>query len=107
MRRSRTSATDRRLDGRDRVERGEPLVVSVDGVEVPAHRGETVADVLMAAGRRTFRETARRGAGRGLFCGMGVCYDCLVVVDGRASTRACTTAVEAGMRVDTQREWGR
>ncbi len=42
---------------------------------------------------------ARSGAPRGPFCGMGVCFDCLVTVDGRPSQRACLTKVEAGMDV--------
>ena len=88
------------------VERGEPLTILVDGAPVTADRGETVAATLLAAGHRTLRTTLIRGEPRGIFCGMGVCYDCLVVIDGRLSRRACVTPVANGMRVDTQHGTG-
>ena len=52
----------------------------------------TVAAALTAAGITTFRQT-RDGAARGLFCGMGVCQDCLVEIDGRPNQRACMTRI--------------
>jgi predicted molibdopterin-dependent oxidoreductase YjgC len=78
--------------------RGEPFALDVDGQPVTAYQGETVAAALIAAGYRTFRHTAH-GLPRGLFCGMGVCFDCLVTVDGRPHVRACLTLVQPGMRV--------
>lgn len=98
--------TDRRLPGHGEVERGEKVMLVVDGGELEAYLGETVAGALMASGIRTFRETFRRKLPRGLYCGMGVCYDCLVVVNGRPSTRACMTYVADGMRIELQRGWG-
>ena len=81
---------------------GSPMVtVTVDGDPVQAYPGETVATVLLAAGRRTFRHTDQLHAPRGLFCGMGVCFDCLVTIDGQANVRACMTPVQAGMVVET------
>ena len=77
------------------------LTVSVDGEPVQAYPGETVATVLLAAGRQTFRHTDHLHAPRGLFCGMGVCFDCLVTVDGQPNVRACVTPVHAGMVVET------
>lgn len=65
-----------------------------------------MAAALMAAGQVVFRRTARGNAPRGLFCGMGVCYDCLVVIDGQAGRRACMTEVSDGMRVELQEGWG-
>jgi len=59
-----------------------------------------VATVLLAMGRRAFRRTGN-GAPRGLFCGMGICFDCLVTVDGRPNVRACMTTVQPGMVVET------
>ena len=46
------------------------------------------------------------GATRGVFCGMGVCFDCLVVIDGEPSRRACVTFAREGMRVETQVGFG-
>jgi predicted molibdopterin-dependent oxidoreductase YjgC len=82
-------------------ERGARCAVVVDGREVAAHEGESVAAVLIAAGHRAFRRTDRAGEARSYFCGMGVCHDCLVVVDGDPNVRACMTRVRAGMRVET------
>lgn len=77
-----------------------PLTVIVDGEPALAYPGETVATVLLALGLQTFRHTAH-GAPRGLFCGMGICFDCLVTVDGQPDVRACMTPVRAGMVVET------
>ena len=82
---------------------GSPMVtVTVDGDPVQAFPGETVATVLLAAGRQTFRHTDHLHAPRGLFCGMGVCFDCLVTVDGRPNVRACMTPVQSGMTIETE-----
>ena len=83
------------------VERGPALTVSLDGRAVTAYEGETVATVLFAEGVIATRTTVA-GEPRGVFCGMGVCFDCLVVVDGVPNTRACMTPVVAGMRVQRQ-----
>jgi predicted molibdopterin-dependent oxidoreductase YjgC len=72
--------------------------IEVDGRLVPAESGQTVAAALTQAGISVFRHTAT-GAPRGIFCGMGVCFDCLVTVDGRPDQRACITPVRPGMQV--------
>jgi predicted molibdopterin-dependent oxidoreductase YjgC len=78
--------------------RGDSFLLEVDGTPIIAYEGETVAAALLAAGYRTFRHTAH-GQPRGLFCGIGVCFDCLVTVDGRPHLRACQTLARPGMRV--------
>jgi D-hydroxyproline dehydrogenase subunit gamma len=83
------------------VERGPAVTVSLDGRAVTAYEGETVATVLFAEGIIATRTTVA-GSPRGVFCGMGVCFDCLVVVDGVPNTRACMTPVVGGMRVQRQ-----
>lgn len=83
------------------VERGPGLTLTLDGRPVTAYEGETVATVLLAEGHAATRRTAT-GAPRGVFCGIGVCFDCLVVVDGVPNTRACVTWVRAGMAVARQ-----
>lgn len=89
------------LTSEDGIERGHALTLTLDGEPVPAYAGETVAAVLIARDGMMTRRTAD-GAPRGVFCGMGVCFDCLVVVDGIPNTRACMTLVADGMRVDRQ-----
>src|SRR5512137_3050948 len=76
-----------------------PVAVIVDGEPVQAYPGETVATVLLATGRQTFRHTDHLHVPRGLFCGMGVCFDCLVTIDGLRDQRACMTPARPGMRV--------
>lgn len=86
------------------LERGQKVEIFIDGRPVEAYTGETIAAVFVAEGIRTFRHTTKRDEPRGLFCGMGVCYECLVTVDGVHAVRACMTPVTAGMRVETQAE---
>jgi len=81
--------------------RGAPLTLFIDGRTVDAHEGESVAAVLMAEGCVALRRSARLAEPRGLFCGMGACFECLVSVNGRPNVRACMTQVEGGMRVET------
>lgn len=84
------------------ITRGPEVEILVDGHPVQAFEGETVAAALLAAGQRGLRTTARRGAPRGLYCGIGVCFDCVMTVDGQPGVRTCQTMVRAGMRVDSQ-----
>ncbi len=72
-----------------------------DGQPVAARPGQSLAAALTEAGHRAFRRTAK-DAHRGMFCGMGVCQDCLVTVDGVPNRRACMTKAETGQRVETQ-----
>ncbi|MBR0673147.1 FAD-dependent oxidoreductase [Neoroseomonas soli] len=76
-----------------------PIRFTFDGREVDAIPGESIAAALSAAGIVAFRHTAK-GEPRGLWCGMGACWDCVVTVDGRSGQRACMVKVEAGMRVE-------
>ena len=85
--------------------RGERVSITLDGQPVEAYLGESVAAVLMAQGSPATRTTVR-GQPRGVFCGMGVCFECLVVVDGVPNTRACMTWVREGMRVEHQQGLG-
>lgn len=62
-----------------------------------------MATVLLASGLRTFRHT-RASSPRGPFCGMGICYECLVTINGIPNIRACQTYVTDGMQVETLTE---
>ncbi len=77
--------------------------LTVDGAPVRCPAGLTVGAALLTLGRRATRETPRRHEPRGLFCGMGVCCDCAIEVDGRGGVRACVTLVREGMAIGTQR----
>ena len=64
--------------------------------------GLTLSAAMYLDGQRIMRITPRDGLKRSVFCGMGVCFDCLLKVDGRANIRACQTIVADGMEVLTQ-----
>lgn len=61
-------------------------------------QGDSVAAALLAAGVRTLRRGPEDEA-RGLFCGIGVCFECLVTIDGRGGQRACLASIREGMNV--------
>jgi glycine/D-amino acid oxidase-like deaminating enzyme len=87
-----------RLDNARVRSSGEIIRLHYDGQELQALRGETVAAALTAHGILHYRHT-RRGERRGLYCGMGTCFDCLVTIDGRANQRACLVTVAAGQQI--------
>ena len=81
--------------------RGRAFAIEVDGHKITAYEGETVATVLLAAGMNTFHSPVQTVYPPSrLFCGMGVCYECLVTVNNGCSQRACVTVVEEGMEVE-------
>jgi threonine dehydrogenase-like Zn-dependent dehydrogenase len=80
--------------------RGEAATILVGGRPVECSVGDTVAAALVAAGELTCRLT-RQGDPRGVFCGMGVCHDCVMTVDGTAM-RTCMTPVRDGLRVQVE-----
>jgi NADH dehydrogenase/NADH:ubiquinone oxidoreductase subunit G len=75
--------------------------ITVDGRPVECRPGTTIAAALIAAGIDSWRTTRRGGDRRGLFCGIGVCFDCLVSVDGGPPVRACLAPVRPGDRIRT------
>ncbi|BAU81154.1 FAD dependent oxidoreductase [Streptomyces laurentii] len=78
-----------------------PLRITVDGEPVDGIAGQTIAGVLLAAGRLAWRR-GRSGAPRGVFCGIGVCFDCLVTVGDERDVRACRRRARDGDVVTTQ-----
>ncbi|UCF92880.1 MAG: (2Fe-2S)-binding protein [Desulfobacterales bacterium] len=84
------------------VARGREFEIEVDGEKLRAHEGETIAAVMLAAGRRTFRQTGLRQQARGYYCGIGLCHECMMVVNGVPNTRTCQTLATPGCRVETQ-----
>lgn len=74
---------------------GRPITVSLDGEAVQGLEGQSIAGVLLAADRLSWRTTADGRRARGVFCGIGVCFDCMVTVNGLRDVRACQrTAVD-------------
>ncbi len=73
-----------------------------DGEKIDAITGQSVAAALLVANQRTLRKTRFNNNYRGVFCGIGVCFDCLVVIDGITNQRACLIEAKPGMKVQTQ-----
>jgi predicted molibdopterin-dependent oxidoreductase YjgC len=89
------------------LQEGRKVLVTVDGEPLEAFEGEMIAAALMAAGKDVFRLTKRFHRSRQLFCGIGRCTDCVMVVDGVPNVRTCVTPVREGMVIETQEGTGR
>jgi predicted molibdopterin-dependent oxidoreductase YjgC len=79
-----------------------PIGFTFDGRTITGRRGVTVASALLAAGVAASRTTPISGAPRGPYCLMGVCFDCLVTIDGAGNRQGCLVPLVEGMRVETQ-----
>ena len=90
-----------RITGSEIVPAARMVDFTFNGEVLSGYEGESLAAGLTAAGKLTLRRT-KADHGRGVFCGMGVCSECLVTVDGRQNQRACMTALGAGMAVEIQ-----
>lgn len=89
---------------------GAAVAIIVDGKRVSCRAGDTVASAMIAAGHSHCRTTPVTGVPRSPYCLMGVCFECLVTVDGVGSRQGCLVPVREGMAVETQigkREAGR
>ncbi len=76
------------------------VTVAVDGKSVSVPPGSTAAAAIAAAGLSQFR-TSVDGRPRGPLCGMGICFECRVTINGRAHRRSCQTVCTAGMEIST------
>lgn len=80
------------------------LRLTLEDQPLAATQGQTIAGAMIAAGRRSWRITARDRRPRGLFCGIGVCFDCLVTVNGTRDVRACQRLARDGDVIKIQDE---
>ena len=80
---------------------GEKFEIEVDGKSILAYSGQTIAEVLLSSGLRVLRVT-RKHAPRGVYCGMGICYECRMTVNGMPNVRTCVTLAKPGCKVITQ-----
>ena len=86
------------------INRGKQFQVKIDDKPEIAYAGELVSTVLQAEGIQIFNRKHKTGNPSGIYCGMGVCYECLVTINGVPNTRACQTVVEDGMIIHTDVE---
>jgi len=77
--------------------------ITFDGRAIEAREGDSVATALLAAGVAVCRTTPISESPRAPWCMMGVCFDCLVAIDGVGNRQACLVPVREGMQVAMQR----
>jgi predicted molibdopterin-dependent oxidoreductase YjgC len=81
---------------------GKFVKFTFDGKQLSGLEGEPIAVALKDNGVQIHRYTAKRHEPRGIFCAIGRCTDCVMVVNGKPNTRTCITPLTAGMDVKTQ-----
>lgn len=82
------------------IKRNEKITLKVNGKEITAYKGETLLAALIAAGFKTLKKSAVNKESRGALCGMGVCFECTVTVNGTPNVRSCMTEVENNMEIE-------
>lgn len=86
----------------NQIQKGKQVVFSLDGKPMQGYEGEPIAAALMASGVHIHRYTTKKHQPRGVFCAIGRCTDCVMVVDGKPNVRTCVTPLKEGMQVQTQ-----
>lgn len=82
--------------------KGRKVTFSFDGKELSGYEGESIAVALKAAGVMVHRYTAKQHKPRGIFCAIGRCTDCVMIVNGVPNVRTCVTPLKEGMQIQTQ-----
>ncbi len=86
----------------DSIENRRKVTFTLDGKEVEGYEGEPIAAALRAIGVLAHRYTSREHKPRGIFCAIGRCTDCVMLVDGKPNIRTCVMPLKEGMVVETQ-----
>ncbi len=84
-------------------EKGSKVQFSFDGQSMEGFEGEPIAIALRSGGVMIHRYTSRRNEPRGMFCAIGRCTDCIMVVNGQLNVRTCVEPLKAGMVVETKK----
>ena len=82
------------------------IAFTLDGTAMTAAEGQSIAAALIAGGMVSWRRTRFDDRPRGVFCGIGACFDCLITVNGEPNVRACLVQVREGDRVERQEGTG-
>ena len=82
--------------------RAAPVMLEFEGRQVTGQEGDSVAALILASAGVPHRATPVSGAPRAAYCMMGVCFDCLMVIDGVGNQQACQVPARSGMRVERQ-----
>ena len=78
------------------------ITFTFNGAELQGEQGQSVVAALIANQMRTTRYTRVKSKPRGLFCGIGICFDCLLIIDGQSNQKSCVVEIKEGMSVATQ-----
>lgn len=84
------------------IQKGKRVTFTYNDRELEGYEGEPIAAALKSAGVMVHRYTKKEHKPRGIFCAIGRCMDCVMVVDGKPNVRTCVTPLAAGMKVQTQ-----
>lgn len=84
----------------------EQVIYFFNNTAEEAFAGQNVAAAILQNGNRILRTTRTTNKPRGIFCGIGVCFDCLIVINGIPNQRACLVEIRDGMRIETQNSSG-
>lgn len=87
-----------------KIQRGQPIQIMINGKPTKVFEGEMVVAVLLAERIHQFRQTNETKIPRELYCGMGICSECMVTVDGVKNFRTCQKPVVDGMEIETHIE---
>ena len=88
-------------------ERGKEVIFTFDGLPVKGFENETVAVALHANGVRKLSLSLHKNRARGLYCAIGNCSSCMMIVDGKPNVKTCLELVREGMVVETQHGKGK
>lgn len=83
-------------------QKGRMVTFTFDGIKMEGYEGEPVAVALKANGVMIHRYTRKKHEPRGIFCAIGRCTDCVMIVDGKPNIRTCVTPLKEGMVIRTQ-----
>ena len=81
---------------------GRQVSFSYNGLRLSGYEGEPIAAALKACGIMVHRYTSKNHEPRGIFCAIGRCTDCVMIVNGQPNVRTCVTPLQEGMSIQTQ-----
>lgn len=87
-------------------EQRERVEFTFNGQTLTGYKGEPIAAALLANGIKTIRNCEVTGENRGIYCGIGHCYECRAVVNGVPNVRTCLTPLDENTKVYSTMDWG-
>ncbi|MBU0951335.1 MAG: (2Fe-2S)-binding protein [Elusimicrobia bacterium] len=90
-----------------KLEKKKKIKLWVNGRQLEAYENEPIAAALANTGLKVFHRTQELNEPRGIFCAIGRCTDCVMIVDGQPNVRTCVTPAKNGMRIQTQKGLGK